>query len=190
MYREDRQRRAFQAEAASFSDFLTQLNLEVAIAGLRPQLLDRAVQLCQRTNQFNLTTRRHTAHELQTFADAPDRRVVLMNVRDRFGDYGWSGLAVARICGTMAEIETFLVSCRVLGKNVELALFDDIAVWARQRGCTHLRGRFIPTAKNALCAEFYPKCGLKPMPDDAQLFSSPLASFPPQPIGHIKLSHE
>lgn len=188
LYREDRQRREILSQVTSFDDFLQQLQIKVQIETFQARWLDRMVQLCQRTNQFNLTTRRHNAEQIQKFAASPDAQVFFMSVCDRFGDYGWTGLAIAQANGPRAVIETFLLSCRVLGKNVEFALFDTIAQWSRVNGCTELQGEFIPTAKNAPCADFYTKCGLQST--DGKTFHSTLADLPAQPIHHITLRHE
>jgi FkbH-like protein len=163
MYWEERQRRALQAETPSFEDFLRSLNLEVEIEPVRPETMERAAQLCQRTNQFNVTTRRHNAGQLDKFSTSPDSRVLMMRARDRFGDYGWSGLVIATVEGEFAVVDSFLLSCRVLGKNAEFALFAALAKWAAGRNCTQIRGCYIPTSKNAPCKDFFAKCGLKPV---------------------------
>jgi len=186
MYHEDRERRVAQVAAPSYEDFLKQLELQVEIVSLPASHVERAAQLCQRTNQFNLTTRRHTAEQLTRFVESPDSEVFLMKVADRFGDYGWTGLAIAQINDQTATIDSFLVSCRVLGKHVEFALFWAITEWARSRDCRHLAGTFLPTAKNSLCADFYTKCGLKPVGESA--FAAPVADLPPPSIQHIKLT--
>jgi FkbH-like protein len=188
MYAADRERRGFEATATNYEQFLNELQLTVRIERLQPQTLDRATQLCQRTNQFNLTTRRHTAADLQRFADSPDAIVLLMNVRDRFGEYGWTGLAVAQRTGARAEIESFLVSCRVLGKQVEFALFAALADWARRNGYATLSASYRPTPKNNLCAGFYPKCGLLADTAAPNSFTRDTAAIPPQPISHLQLT--
>jgi FkbH-like protein len=185
MYVEDRDRRTFQASMPSYEQFLQGLQLVVQIERLKPALIERAVQLCQRTNQFNITTRRHTAVDLQRFADAPDSAVFMASVRDRFGDYGWTGLAVAKKSNKLAEIDSFMVSCRVLGKQVEFALFGILADWARQSGCTELSAVYQPSPKNGVCAEFYLKCGLLPSDGKPNSFSRPLTDLPDLSIGHI-----
>jgi FkbH-like protein len=187
MYAEDRERRRFQATAPSYEQFLQELQLVVNIERLQPQFLDRAAQLCQRTNQFNLTTRRHTAADLQRFAASPDAIVLLMNVRDRFGDYGWTGLAIAQRRGTRAEIDSFMVSCRVLGKRVEFALFAAVVEWARRAQCEEVAGLYIPTVKNLICVEFYQQCGLASDGRAPRTFVAGLARFKLPDIHHIQL---
>jgi FkbH-like protein len=192
MYREDRQRRAFQAGTPSYEEFLKELNVQVSIQKLQPALLDRAVQLCQRTNQFNLTTRRYTAEQLQRFSESPDAIVLMMSLVDRFGEYGWSGLAVATAKNEKLTIDAFLVSCRVLGKNVELGLFSALARWAAARSCTEIGGAYIPSGKNKPCADFYEKCGMVLHNDleagSEQRFAARMTELPDLPLGHLEMS--
>jgi FkbH-like protein len=185
MYAEERQRRDFEAATPDFDEFLRQLDLSVRIESVSTPLLERAAQLCQRTNQFNLTTRRHTAADLERFAAAADRTVLMMNVRDRFGEYGWTGLAIGVRNGDVAEIDSFLVSCRVLGKRVEQALFTELASWARNAGCVELLADFLPTRKNALCADFYSQCGMTEVPERPGRYRARLADLPELGLAHI-----
>lgn len=192
MYQAERQRREFQKEAPSFEHFLNSLNLEVNIELLRPALLERAAQLCQRTNQFNLTTCRHNAEMLAQLSASPVCAVFLMKVRDRFGDYGWSGLAIVKIENSTALIDTFLLSCRVMGKNAEFALFAALVKWADNKGCTHIKGFYLPTSKNPPCKDFLQQCGLKLIADrvaePGQAHGAKLAELQMRPIVHIKIN--
>lgn len=160
MYSQEKRRRDFQASAPSFEEFLKSLNLVVEVQSLRSELLDRAAQLCLRTNQFNLTTRRHGPEKLKQFAADDQSGVFIMKAADRFGDYGWSGLVIAEVQGKSVFIESFLMSCRVMGKNIEFSLMSALCQWAAKRGCSTIRGQFIPTSKNAPCREFLAQCGL------------------------------
>ena len=192
MYWQEKQRRELQAEAPSFEVFLMNLNLEVQIQSLRPDLLERAAQLCQRTNQFNLTTRRHNAAHLKQLSSGERSAVFMMKAVDRFGDYGWSGLAVAEIQGETVLLESFLMSCRVMGKNAEFALLSAVSSWAAMHGCSAIRGQFIPTGKNMPCREFLAKSGLspcgEPTPEGGQLFESQISNLQVRHADHIKLS--
>ncbi len=185
MYAEERQRRDFEAAIPDYEEFLQQLDLVVEIESLAPAQLDRATQLCQRTNQFNLTTRRHTSADLQRLAGSPDSTVLLMNVRDRFGEYGWTGLAIGTREADVAAIDSFLVSCRVLGKRVEQALFARIVAWAAELGCTELRAEYLPTKKNGLCAGFYAECGMTEVPGHPGEYRTRLDELPALRLDHI-----
>jgi FkbH-like protein len=192
MYQEERQRREFQAEAPSFEHFLDDLGLKVSIEPVGSALLERAAQLCQRTNQFNLTTRRHTVEALTQFSTSPFSAVLLMHVQDRFGDYGWSGLAITKVEGTHALIDTFLLSCRVLGKNAEFALIAAVVKWAGNRGCTHINGFYLPTSKNLPCKDFLEQCGLKkvsgPAGESGHAYEARLVDLQIPRTDHLKIS--
>lgn len=163
MLRADRQRDTLQQQNPSLEDFLRELRIEVTLQPLVPALLERAAQLCQRTNQFNLTSVRHSLDDLRRIAASPRHRAFMARVRDRFGDHGWTGLVILALEGDLAVVDTLLLSCRVLGKDVELLLFDTAVATARASGARKLRGIWRPTAKNAPCADYYEKCGMAPV---------------------------
>ena len=192
MYWQEKQRRELQAETPSFDEFLKHLNLEVQIESLRADLLERAAQLCQRTNQFNLTTRRHSAEHLKQISSEENSAVFVMKALDRFGDYGWSGLVIAEIQGEVVFMETFLMSCRVMGKNAEFALLSAVSSWAERRGCKAVRGMFIPTSKNTPCKEFLAKSGMSacgaPTGEGGQVFEAKISNLQVRQADHIKVS--
>jgi FkbH-like protein len=161
-YQEQRERRTLRQATATFDDFLASLEQQVSIEPLHDGSVARAVQLCQRTNQFNLTTTRHTAADLEQLAAASDRELYTLSVRDRFGDSGITGFAILRHDGDEAVVDTLLMSCRVLGRKVEDAFLAFLAQRAAARGAVTLVGRFEPTAKNAQVASFYPDRGFAP----------------------------
>ena len=147
---------------ASLEEFYHSLEQTVEIAPVTPATLARAAQLTHKTNQFNLTTRRYTEAQLSALAGEPDCRVYTVRVQDRFGDNGIVGLCVTRDRGDACEIESFLLSCRVIGRTVETAVLAFLIEQARARGRRTLAGWFLPTRKNAPAAEFYPFPRLHP----------------------------
>jgi FkbH-like protein len=192
MYREERQRREFQAESLSYEQLLKESNVQADIERLRSDHIERAVQLCQRTNQFNLTTPRYTAEQIKGFSVSSCAIVLMMSLRDRFGEYGWSGLAIAIADGEQLIIDSFLLSCRVLGKNAEFALFSALLLWGAKQNCTYVRGAFIATGKNKPSADFYERCGMVPCGDGVddvkKCFSSRITELPSLPVRHVKIS--
>jgi FkbH-like protein len=154
-YVEQRQRAELVRSAGSLEDFYRSLRQEVEIVPLAPDTLARVAQLTQKTNQFNLTTRRYSAQRLAEMAREPDWRVYSLRVRDRFGDNGVVGVAILHLIGETCEIDTFLLSCRVIGRTVESALLSFLAKQARDAGFGQLRGWFFPTEKNAPARDFY-----------------------------------
>jgi FkbH-like protein len=158
-------RAELRSSASSFDEFLASLAQEVTIEPLQPQSLARAAQMCQRTNQFNLTTRRYTAADLERTLDAADTEAYVLAVTDRFGDNGVTGLGILKLNGDSAEIDSLLLSCRVLGRKIEDAFLHLLAERARDHGARYLVGRYIRTPKNLQVASFYPDRGFAPAGD-------------------------
>jgi FkbH-like protein len=158
-YAGERQRKDLQQSATSLEDFYKSLRMEVEIAEVNAATLARVAQLTQKTNQFNLMTRRYTEQQISALAQDPHWRVYSLRVRDRFGDNGLVGVAMAHRLEDSIEIDNFLLSCRVIGRTVETALLAHLAEVAVSEGATILRGCYIPTKKNAPAKDFYPNHG-------------------------------
>ena len=119
----------------------------------------RAYQLFQRSNQFNLTTIRYSEAELKTIAEDPDCDTFTLRLHDRLGDNGIVAAVIARAQGEALHVDSWVMSCRVLGRRVEEATLDILAGLARARGCSRLIGEYRPTAKNAMVAGLYAGLG-------------------------------
>lgn len=156
MYAEQRQRRELEQNATSIEDYYYSLNQRVELTRVSKQTLDRTAQLLKKTNQFNLTTRRHSEAEIAKFAADPDWDVYLARVTDRFGDNGITGVCITHRTGAICEIDTFLLSCRVIGRTVETAILHHLAQTNRMKGVSRLEGWFLPTSKNQPAESFYP----------------------------------
>ncbi len=154
-YAEERQRRDIQRSATSMEDFYRSLAMEAEVAEADAKSLARVAQLTQKTNQFNLTTRRYTEQQVLEFTRDPKYRVYYLKSRDRFGDNGIVGVAISVLHGNICEIDTFLMSCRVIGRTLEKAMLSQIAQDASSTGARCVEGWYIPTAKNAPAKDFY-----------------------------------
>jgi FkbH-like protein len=159
MYRDQAARRQVQQSAGSVEEFLASLEMKVSIGPLDEFAFPRVVDLLQKTNQFNLTTRRHSAGELAALMADPACGAFWLRVQDRFGDNGIVGVALVQRREATAHIDSFLLSCRVIGRTVETALLSHVADWARRGGASLLEGEFIPTPKNSPAADFYERHG-------------------------------
>jgi FkbH-like protein len=155
-YAEQRLRLEFERSASSLEDFYRSLQQELEIAPVTAETLTRVAQLTQKTNQFNLTTRRYTEQQIVDMMSIPDWRVYPVRVRDRFGDNGLVGVAITRDIHEVCEIDVLLLSCRVIGRTVETALLSFLAERAQSSGMKRLQGWFLPTKKNEPAKEFYP----------------------------------
>jgi FkbH-like protein len=182
-YADEQNRRQALSGAESLEAFLTSLEIKAEISALGDQDLARAAQLTQKTNQFNLTTRRYTEAELAERLTRPGWRGYVVRARDRFGDNGVVGLALTVAEGGRCEIDTLLLSCRVIGRGIEFALLSAVASDARRGGAETLTGRFIPSRKNQPAARVYADAGFQEagQTDDGQLWnlSSPIAVATP-----------
>jgi FkbH-like protein len=154
-YAAQRERGALERHVTSKEDFYRGLGQVAEIAPVNAQTLARVSQLTQKTNQFNLTTRRYTEQQIAEMAARRNWRVWSLRVRDRYADNGLVALAIARVDGEVCEIDSFLMSCRVIGRTLETALLAHLAADARERGAAVLQGWFVPTRKNAPAADFY-----------------------------------
>lgn len=161
LYAAQRDRSQAEQTFQSKEDFFRYLEQEAEVEPVAPASLTRVAQLTQKTNQFNLTTRRLTEQQVSDATTQPNCRVLSIRVRDRFGDHGLVGVAITRDEAGTCEIDNFLLSCRVIGRTVETALLSYLAHSAAERGCRHLAGWFLPTKKNAPARDFYSHHGFQ-----------------------------
>jgi FkbH-like protein len=160
-YSEQRERAQAEQNFQSKEDFYRFLEQEAEIVPALPTTLARISQLTQKTNQFNVTTRRYTEQQIAELAARTGWQVLSIRVRDRFGDHGLVGVAIVHDEGEICEIDAFLLSCRVIGRTVETALLSHLANTAAGRGRKRLIGWFLPTKKNAPAQEFYRQHGFE-----------------------------
>jgi FkbH-like protein len=158
LYADQRQRTSLQRSAASLEDFYRSLMMVVEVRPMTDSTLPRTAQLTQKTNQFNLTTQRYTEHQLTELL-AGGSRIYTVRVKDRFGDNGIVGIAITLQDQALCRIDTFLLSCRVIGRTVETAILATIADHADADGATTLVGTYVPTKKNAPARDFYSRHG-------------------------------
>jgi FkbH-like protein len=184
MYREEGQRRALAERATTPEEFLRSLEMVARVGLAEPGTLGRIAQLVSKTNQFNLTTRRHTPAELAAMADDPRAVVAWLRLADRFGDQGLVAVGILRAEGTRAGIDTFLMSCRVMNRGVEQALAAYLAEHARRLGCREMVGEYLPTKKNGMVKDLYPTLGFRPADDQGRVFHLDLSTggvpWPPE----------
>jgi FkbH-like protein len=154
---------ARQKMAASFDldGYLAELGIECSIHVDMENQLVRAAQMTQKTNQFNLTTRRYDVTDLARFVHSEEHAVLMLDYRDRFGDEGSVALAIVDLAE--GRIDTFLTSCRVIGRKVESHLLDKAIELCRARGHQKIVGEYVPTNKNQLAADFYEIHGFVPL---------------------------
>ncbi len=160
-YAEERERRGLQAGAETLEDFLASLDIRVGIEPISAMTLPRAAQLTQKTNQLNTTTRRFTEAQLTEWLAAPGRAGFVLRSQDRFGDNGVVGVALTSAQEGVRDIDGLLLSCRVIGRQIETAFLAFVADFARRNGQHRLQGWFIPTSKNAPARGLYQQAGFE-----------------------------
>jgi FkbH-like protein len=160
-YEAQAQRNALRDAASSRDEFLQSLGIVCTFVSALDAPLARTVQLLAKTNQFNLTTRRHSAAEVERFAGEPGGQAIAVRVSDRFGDAGVVGVALATQQGDQCLIDSLLLSCRVIGRGIETALLSMVAKKAASMGARWLIGEYIKSSKNAPCADFYSRHGFE-----------------------------
>ena len=169
-YRQERQRREAERSFESMDDYLTSLAMVAEVRPIDETDLERVVQLIGKTNQFNLTTRRHSSEKVRQLLDHPDTIGQTLRMTDRFGDYGLVSviLAVADSPAPRStlRIDTWLMSCRVIGRTAEEFFFNMLLHEARRRGTSRLLGHYIPTAKNGLTKDLYDRLGFAKLSKD------------------------
>lgn len=153
-YKANAQRKQAEKTFSNFDDYIRSLEMQIRVEQVNEFSIMRAAQMTQKTNQFNLTTRRYTVDDLGQML-AAGARIYTLRVSDKFGDYGISGLCIV-LQGT---IDTFLMSCRVLGKEVEKQFLQQVLDDCEREGINRLTATYLPTAKNGQVAQFYENNG-------------------------------
>ena len=183
--------RDVQAHGNDLEDFLRSLQMEVAIEELGPANMERAVAMIGKTNQFNLTTRRHSRAQVQAMLAAPGSIGLALRLRDRFGDQGIVAILLAtpgaQDCTLV--VDSFLVSCRALGRGVEDALWTALMERASQAGVRKVLAQYLATPKNAIVAKLYDRFGLQPIeqgPSSTRYILEPVEPRPRPAWIHIK----
>lgn len=155
MYVSERQRKNLTRNVGSLDEWLESIKTKVRIEELNNANLQRTVQLLNKTNQMNLTTRRMTDSELVDWVRQNDDRLWTFSVSDRFGDSGLTGIVSLEVENEMGRIVDFVLSCRVMGRKIEETMLNTVIKYAQLTGLNELRAEYVPTAKNKPCLEFF-----------------------------------
>ncbi|MEO6527843.1 MAG: HAD-IIIC family phosphatase [Gemmatimonadaceae bacterium] len=164
-YAAESMRRESVSDATSMEAYLASLEMIGDVRELTDADVPRVVQLLGKTNQFNLTTRRHGEGELRALLSPPGAFALTLRLRDRFGDHGLVAAAIAvpnaeaSITKRTLSIDSFVMSCRVIGRTAEHYLMNALLAAAHGRGYAAVRGEFVPTPKNAVVRDFYAAMG-------------------------------
>ena len=159
-YQEEIERGDFQKSFTSIEDYLVGLGMVSEVRPFEPFNIPRVAQLSQRSNQFNLRTRRYTEGEVEQMKDSPEYITLALNLRDKFGDHGLIAVVILkRLDVERAFIDTWIMSCRVLKRGMEEFTVNQMVQHARQKGIRRLVGEYLPTAKNSMVKDLLARMG-------------------------------
>lgn len=176
---------------ATQAEYLASLGLTVRVVRNEVAAAARIAELTQKSNQWNLTTRRYAEAEIVALMAAPDAEVHSVHVADRFGDAGLTGVVILRYAAGAVGVEACLLSCRVIGRGVEHCLWPGLVAAARARGAERILAEYLPTAKNAQVRGFWDELGLRCVEEEggARRYQGALEEVRPPPADHIEVSH-
>jgi FkbH-like protein len=164
LYASNSRRAAEETRFANYGEYLDSLEMPAEIDTFKPVYLERIAQLTNKTNQYNLTTRRYTLPEMEALAASGSHICLYGILRDRFGDNGLISIVVGRQASDALVLDLWLMSCRVLKRDMELAMLDALAHRAIALGVGKLLGIYLPTKKNGMVADHYRRLGFSPAP--------------------------
>ena len=168
MYQSNKSRRQMEESFTDYSEYLRNLSMRAQICPFKPVSIKRIAQLSNKTNQFNLTTHSYTEAEIEKLANSSKHICISGRLEDKFGDNGIVSVIIGAQEGDVLEIELWIMSCRVLKRDMELAMFDELVAKSLERGVRVIRGFYYPTAKNHMVAEFYGTLGFEKVSEDEQ----------------------
>lgn len=166
MYQENAARSKLQRSFSDYGEYLASLQMKGTIRAFEPVYMARIAQLTNKSNQFNLTTKRYTQPEIEETAKDPEYLTLYGKLEDRFGDNGVVSVVIGHIVDSVCHLELWLMSCRVLKRDMEFAMMDTLAEECSRRGAKEIRGYYYPTAKNHMVEGFYALQGFEKISED------------------------
>ena len=189
MYLQESQRKKHLQFHDSIGNYLASLGLSLSIIWDKEIPVSRAAQMTQKTNQFNLTTIRYTESDIIRMLDDPEYVVVAFSVSDQFGEYGITGMAIIHIKNSIAYLDTLLMSCRVIGRNLEIAFLDEIVLFLMKKNIKTLLTSYVRTPKNKQVESFFEKFGFTVIESNElrKDFSIQLENYKMNNLSYIKI---
>ena len=168
MYKANVERIAQEETFEDYEEYLKSLNMRAIIKCFEPVYMSRIAQLTNKSNQFNLTTKRYTQAEIEEVAFSKEYITLYGKLIDKFGDNGLVSVVVGKIEDQILHINLWLMSCRVLKRDMEFAMMDQLVFKAKKHGIKEIKGYYYPTSKNSMVKEFYGIQGFKKEREDNQ----------------------
>ena len=170
-YQDNQNREKEQQNYSNYSDYLKSLNMIAEIDEAKEIYLERIHQLINKTNQFNLTTKRYTKSEVEKIYKDPNYILLYGKLKDKFGDNGLISIIIGKQVGDVLEIPLWIMSCRVLKRDMEIAMLNELVDLAKKRGIKKLRGTYIPSKKNSMVKDHYKNLGFKFEKEENNIFT-------------------
>ncbi len=168
MYKQNAQRMELAQSFGNYDEYLQSLEMKATIEGFIPMYLERIAQLSNKSNQFNLTTRRYTRAEIEEIANSDDYIDLYGKLEDKFGDNGVVSVVIGHKEGEILHMDLWIMSCRVLKRDMEFAMMDTLVEKACAAGIKTIRGYYYPTPKNHMVEDFYDKMGFTKIAEDQE----------------------
>ena len=168
MYKENAKRAQLEASFDNYGDYLVSLEMKGTIRGFEPIYMERIAQLSNKSNQFNLTTRRYTRAEIEEIAGSDEYIDIYGKLEDKFGDNGVVSVVIGHKNGDVLDMDLWIMSCRVLKRDMEFAMMDGLVHKAHEAGIKTIRGYYYPTPKNKMVMDFYGLMGFTLINEDDQ----------------------
>ena len=168
MYKENAKRAQLEASFDNYGDYLKSLEMKGTIKSFEPIYMERIAQLSNKSNQFNLTTRRYTRAEIEEIAGSDEYIDIYGKLEDKFGDNGVVSVVIGRKNGDILDMDLWIMSCRVLKRDMEYAMMDELVHKAKEAGIKTIRGYYYPTAKNKMVRDFYGLMGFTLVSEDEE----------------------
>ena len=167
MYQENARRVKAQASFSDYGEYLDSLEMKAVIKPFESLYMARIAQLTNKSNQFNLTTKRYTQGDIEAVARNKEYITLYGKLEDKFGDNGVVALCIGHLSEGICHVELWLMSCRVLKRDMECAMLDSLVANCKKAGITEIRGYYYPTAKNGMVKNFYRDMGFKQLSEDS-----------------------
>ena len=168
MYKENMERNKVMASFDNYDDYLKSLDMHAKIEEFIPLYMARISQLTNKSNQFNLTTKRYSQTEIEEVANDKSYITLYGKLSDIFGDNGVVSVVIGHILGKILEIDLWIMSCRVLKRDMEFAMMDALVKKAKEAGIETIKGYYYPTMKNGMVKDFYAEQGFTKISEDEQ----------------------
>lgn len=165
-YKEMQERESFKNSFVDYAEYLKSLNMKAEIAAFEEKYYDRISQLSNKSNQFNLTTKRYTVEDIKKISEAKNYSTLYGKLIDKFGDNGIVSLVVGRISGNELNLELFLMSCRVLKREMEYKMLDALVGKCRDIGVDKIKAKYIKTEKNSMVKNLLADFGFTKLSED------------------------